>query len=138
MIDSTTSPKVKKTTKGKGIGVHSLTHITLGVKGHVEASRWGLGRMTSGLIIHTNQTTSWLMCSWSTFGAQTNHGHTQTPKTSKTSKTHKTHHDLNLEEATTFPLIALFMISHRGYIQMSFCLGTPKFSKLGLLWFGGP
>jgi hypothetical protein len=57
-----------------------------------------------------------------------NHGHTQT---------HKTHHDLNLEEATTFPLIVFSMINHGGYIQMSFCpktpkLGVPKFSKLGL------
>jgi hypothetical protein len=49
------------------------------------------------------------MHSWSTFGAWTNHGHTQT---------HKTHHDLNLEEGTTFPLIIFFVLGHKGYTQM--------------------
>jgi hypothetical protein len=43
-----------------------------------------------------------------------------------------------LREATTSPLKVLFVISHEGYIQMSFCLkipklGVPKFPKLGLL-----
>ncbi len=71
------------------------------------------------------------MCSWSIFGAQTNHRHTQT---------HKTHHGQNLEEATTFPLIVLSVINHGGYTQMSFCpripkLGISKFSKLELLTF---
>jgi hypothetical protein len=47
----------------------------------------------------TNQTTSWLVCSWSTFGARMNHGH---------SRTHNIHHGLNLGEATTFPLIIFF------------------------------
>ncbi len=52
---------------------------------------------------------------------------------------HKTHHSPNLEKATTFPLIVFFVIIHKGYIQMSFCPGTPnlgvlKFPKLGLLW----
>ncbi len=61
-----------------------------------------------------------------------NHKHTQI---------HKTHHNLDLGEATTFPLIVFSVISHRGYIQMSFCLGIPKlgvskFPKLGVptLW----
>jgi hypothetical protein len=35
-VDSTPSPKVK-TMEGKGIGVHSLVHSTLGVEGHVGA-----------------------------------------------------------------------------------------------------
>jgi hypothetical protein len=35
-----------------------------------------------------------------------NHGHTQTLKI---------HRGLDLGEATTFPLIVLFMINHRGY-----------------------
>jgi hypothetical protein len=47
------------------------------------------------------------MHSWSTFGAQMNHGHT---------RIHKTHHDLDLGEATTFPLIVFSVISHGGYI----------------------
>jgi hypothetical protein len=70
------------------------------------------------------------MHNWSTFGAWTNQGHT---------RTHKIHHIPNLGEATTLPLIVLFFISHRGYIQMSFCpmtpkLGVTKFPKLGLSW----
>ncbi len=72
------------------------------------------------------------MCSWSIFGARMNHEHTQT---------HKTHHNLDLEETTTFPFILFFVISHEGYIQMSFCPETPKlgirkFPNLGLptLW----
>ncbi len=63
------------------------------------------------------------MCSWNIFGAQTNHEHTQT---------HKTHQCPNLGEATTFPLIVLYVISHGGCTQMSFCLRTPK---LGVLKF---
>ncbi len=38
-MDSTMSPKVK-TTKGEGIGVHSLIHSTSGVEGRAEASGW--------------------------------------------------------------------------------------------------
>jgi len=76
----------------------------------------------------TNQTTSWLMHSWSTFGARTNHIHTWT---------HKTHH------GPDFFFVILFVISHEGYIQMSFYPKTPnlgvlKFSKLGLLLFWKP
>jgi len=57
------SPKVK-TTKGEKVGAHSLARNTSRVKEHARALRWGLGRLTSNLIIHTtckNQTTSWLM-----------------------------------------------------------------------------
>jgi hypothetical protein len=43
-----------KTMKEKGIGVYSLTRNTLRVKGHVGAPRWGLRRMISESIIHTN------------------------------------------------------------------------------------
>jgi hypothetical protein len=67
------------------------------------------------------------MCSWNTFGAWTNHMHTQI---------HKIHHGPNLGEATTFPLIIFYVINHEGYIEMSFCLGTPK----GAMWlcdYGG-
>ncbi len=55
--------------------------------------------------------------------------------------TNKIHHGSDLGEATTFPLIVFFVINHQSYIQMSFCLGTPKlgipkFPKLGppTLW----
>ncbi len=43
-----------ETTKKKGVGVHSLTCITLRVKGCVRTMGWGLGQMTSGSIIHIN------------------------------------------------------------------------------------
>jgi hypothetical protein len=59
----------------------------------------------------------------------------------KHTQIHKTHHGLDLREATTFPLIILFVINHRGYIQISFSpripkLGVSKFTKLGFstLW----
>jgi hypothetical protein len=80
---------------------------------------------------YRNQTTSWLVQNWSTFGARMNHGQT---------RTHKTHHGPDLGEATTFPLILLSVLGHKASTQMSFCpemgLGVPKFSKLGLaqLW----
>jgi hypothetical protein len=45
LIDSTARPNVK-TTEGKGVGVRSLTHNTLGVEGcaeeHARALKWGL------------------------------------------------------------------------------------------------
>jgi len=64
--------------------------------------------------------TWWLVHSWSTFGARTNHGQTWT---------HKTHHGPDLGEATTFPLILYFVPPHEAHIQMVFCLGTPKWES---------
>jgi hypothetical protein len=52
-MDSIVSPKMK-TTKGEGVGAHSLTCNTLGVEGHVGAMGWGLGRLTRKSITHTN------------------------------------------------------------------------------------
>jgi hypothetical protein len=52
-MDSNVSPKVKPT-KGKGIGMRSLTRSTLKVEGRVGTPRWGLGRMIKGSIIHTD------------------------------------------------------------------------------------
>jgi hypothetical protein len=66
---------------------------------------------------YTNQTTSWLVHSSSTFGARTNHGQTQI---------HKTHHSLDLGEATTFPLTVFSMLGHGACMQMSFCPRTPN------------
>jgi hypothetical protein len=63
---------------------------------------------------------SWLVHSWSTFGAWTGHEQTQT---------HKTHHGPDLGEATTFPLIVYSVPSHRPSTQMSFCPGTPKWES---------
>ncbi len=99
---------------------------------HVGALKWELRWVTSGSTIHMDlhkANNKWVMCSWSIFGAWTNHGHTQT---------HNTHHGQDLKKATTFPFIIFFVISHGGYTQMSFCPETPKlkilkFPKLGLL-----
>jgi hypothetical protein len=116
----------------EGSGICSLTRSTPRVEGHAGVLGWGLGWLTACQLftwICANQTTSWLMHNYNTFGAQTSHGHT---------RTHKIHHGLNLGETTTFPLIVFFVINHGGYIQMLFCsktfkLGILKFSKLGVL-----
>jgi hypothetical protein len=50
--DSNASPKVE--TMKEGVGVCSLTHSTSGVEGCAGVPRWGLGRVTSGSIIHKN------------------------------------------------------------------------------------
>jgi hypothetical protein len=68
----------------------------------------------------TNQTTSWLMHSRSTFDARTNHEQT---------RTHKTHHDPDSGEATTFPLIVFFVLGYGVSTQMPFCLRTPKWES---------
>jgi hypothetical protein len=68
----------------------------------------------------TNETTSWLMHSWSTFGAKMSHGQTQI---------HKTHHGLDLGETTTFPLIVCFVPLHETHIQMAFCPRTSKWES---------
>jgi hypothetical protein len=52
LIDSNANPKVK--TMEEGVGACSLTCSISGVKGHARALRWGLERVTSGSIIHTN------------------------------------------------------------------------------------
>jgi hypothetical protein len=81
---------------------------------------------------YTNQTTSCLVCSWSTFGARMNH---------RQIRTHKTQPGPDLGEGTAFPFIVFFVLGHGACTQMSFCfrilnLGVLKFSKLGLpqLW----
>jgi len=102
---------------------HSLAHNTSGVEGHVRASGWDEDdRQAVELFTQTctNQTTSWLVQSWNTFGARTSHRQTWT---------HKIHHDLDSREATTFPLIVFSMPDHGANTQMSFCSGTPKWES---------
>jgi len=60
------------------------------------------------------------MHSWNIFGAKTSH---------KQTWTHKTHHGLDLGEATTFPFIVYSMVVYGTNIQMSFCLGIPKWES---------
>ncbi len=50
--DSNVNPKVE-TTK-EGVEIHSQTHNILKVERRAGVSGWGLGRVTSGLIIHMN------------------------------------------------------------------------------------
>ncbi len=52
-MDSTTNLEVK-TTEGEGIGARPLTHNTSGVEGRVGTPGWGLEKMTSKSIIHTD------------------------------------------------------------------------------------
>ncbi len=51
--DSNASPQVE-TTEKEIVRVCTLTYNISGVEGRAEALGWGLGRMTSGSIIHTN------------------------------------------------------------------------------------
>jgi len=70
--------------------------------------------------------TSWLMHSWSIFGAKTNHGQTWT---------HTTHHCPDLGEAITFPLI-VFSVWPQGQhpnviLSQDSQVGSPKIPEIG-------
>ncbi len=43
-----------KTAEGKGVRARSLARSTSGVEGRVGALEWGLGKLTSNSIIHTD------------------------------------------------------------------------------------
>jgi hypothetical protein len=51
-MDSIVNPKMRTTEEG--VGVRSLIHNTSGVKGCAGALGWGLRRLTSKSIIHTD------------------------------------------------------------------------------------
>jgi hypothetical protein len=53
LMDSTMNPKVK-TMEGKGVGVRSLTCNTSKVERRVGVLGWGLRRLISNSIIHTD------------------------------------------------------------------------------------
>jgi len=75
LMDSTANLKVK-TTKGEGVGAHSLTRSTLGVEGHAGAWRWDYEDWQAIQLFTqtcTNQT-SWLVHNWNTWV----HGRTTT------------------------------------------------------------
>jgi hypothetical protein len=65
----------------------------------------------------TNQTTSWLLRSLSVFGVRTNHGQT---------RIHNIHHNLDLGEATTFPLIIYYVLGHMASTKCHFVPGLPS------------
>jgi len=52
-MDSTVSPKVMRA-KGEGVGVHPLARSTSGIEGCARAPGWGLERLTSKSITHTD------------------------------------------------------------------------------------
>jgi hypothetical protein len=52
-MDSVAHPKVK-TMKGERVGARALAYNISGVKGCVGAPRWGLRRLTSNSITHTD------------------------------------------------------------------------------------
>jgi hypothetical protein len=114
-----------------------LAFNTSRVKGCVKVPGWDYDEWQVNQLFTktcTNQTTSWLMHNWNTFGARTSHEQTQI---------HKIHHGPDLGEATTFPLIVFFVFGHGANTQMSFCFRTPKlgaskFPKLGLLQLWRP
>ncbi len=51
-MDSTVNPKLE--IMKRRVGASSLVHNTLGLEGHAEALGWGLGRVTSKSITHTD------------------------------------------------------------------------------------
>jgi hypothetical protein len=74
------------------------------------------------------------MHSWSTFSARKSHEQT---------RIYKIHHGPDLGEATTFLFIVYSVLGHGINIQMTFCLGIPKWeSRNSQSWdshdFGGP
>jgi hypothetical protein len=98
----------------KGVGIYFLILSNSKVQGRVKALGWGLGRMTSGSIIHTNlHKPSWLVHGWSNFGTRIHHKHTHT---------HNTHHGQDFGKDTTFLLIIFYVLGHGAYTQMSFYL----------------
>ncbi len=122
LMDSIVSLKVK-IVEGKRVELCSLTHSTSGVGGHDGTLRWDQDKRQVIQLFtrtYTNQTTSWLVHSRSTFITQTHHGQT---------RTHKIHHCSNLGEATTFSFIVLSMHGHRTNTQMSFCFRIPKWKS---------
>jgi hypothetical protein len=82
-----------------------------------EGTRKSDKKFSYSLEYASNQPTHWLVLCWSTFGAKTSHWRL---------RIHKTHHGPGSGEATTFPYIVYFAAFHESYIQMAFCLKTPK------------
>jgi hypothetical protein len=99
-----------KTTKGEGVGAHSLVRNTSRVERCTKAMGWGLGKLISKAIIHMDLH----KLNNKLFSAQLEHlWYTDEPRI------HKTHHDSDLGEATTFPLIVYFVLNHMTNTQMS-------------------
>jgi hypothetical protein len=128
-MDSTTSPKVK-TTKRR-IGALSLARNISGLEGCAKAPRWGLGRLTSNSITHTdlhkpnNKLVSVeLEHFWCTDEPQTNTDSLNSPLHGLGGSHH-------------LPLYNIFWVWPWGQhpnaiLSPNSQVGIPKFSKLGL------
>jgi len=98
---------------------------------------WGLGWMTSRLIVHKDLHTKQQVGYYIVRALLMHKG-----ITSKNGFTRLTH-NLDLGEATTFLLIIFSMFGHGACTQLSFCLETPKleilkFSKLRFMQLWRP
>ncbi len=119
----------------EGIRVRSLARNISAIEGHARTQRWGLQRMTSRSIIHTNLHkpnnkffSAWLEHFWCTNEPRAYTDSRDSPQV-KFGGSHHLH-----------PYSIFCDVNHGGCIQMSFCPRTPKlgilkFSKLGLLAF---
>ncbi len=134
-MDSTASPKVKKT-KAKGVRVHSLTRNTSGVEGCVGTPGWGLKSLINNSLFAwtcTNQTTTWLMCSWGTLvHEQTIGKHEFTRLTTVQS----------WGKPSPFPLKYTMCLATgltpKCHFVLGLSSGSPKFSKIGITVTLGP
>jgi hypothetical protein len=77
----------------------------------------------------TNQTTSWLVHNWNTFGTWTNHGQTWI---------HKTHHDLDLGGSHHLPLYNILCawsqdLHPNVILSRDPQVGSPEIPKIGTL-----
>jgi hypothetical protein len=131
LMDLTASPEVKIM---EGVGACSLVRSILGVKGHARVLGSGLGRSTSNqFLTHacTNQTTSWWLHNWSTFGAWMNH---------KQTWIHKTHHGPKSHHLPPYNTICAWPRNQHPNVNLSrdSQAGVPKFPKLGLPRLWGP
>jgi len=117
--DSNANPKMK-TMKEKGIGACSLVYNIFGWEECVVASRWGLGKMISGSIIHidlhkpNNKLVS----------VQLKHFWCMNKPWAYTRFT-RFIMVWTLMKSPPSPLV-ISMVYHRGYTQMSFFLGLPN------------
>ncbi len=108
-----------------------------GVEGRVEASRWATKndkQITHSHELAQNQTTSWLVHSWSIFGDKMSHGQSQI---------HKTHRGPDLGRSHHLPpysiLCAWPQDPHQNVIlSHDSQVGVPKFPQLRLLQLWGP
>ncbi len=134
-MDSNVSLKVK-IVEGEGVGACSLARSTSRVEGLVRTPRWGLGKLTSNSITHTNlhkPNNKLVSAQLEHFGARTSHGQTQICKI---------HHNPDLGKPPPSPLQYILCLATRPtpkcHLVPRLQVRVLKFPKLGLLQFWGP